>query len=635
MKKYIGILAAACALVIVLGTAAAVGRGGNASNAAPAPSASAETTASQLSENTEREPEPEKEPEAEPPEPALTLEEIRAAVFSDVPAGDARADDISYVVYRGFMQADGAGQFAPEDFATRGELMTALLRMSGQEAPDYDGKFSDVSEEDPCSGAVAWAVQAGIAAGTTEETFSPQAAVSRQQLAVFLYRFAARGEETEGDSLAGYRDGDRVEAYARGPLAWALEKGLFAGMVSDTIHPALPVSRAQLAQVLVALTACDAQEPLAQTLAGRLEAKHVESASRAHHEEIQKKIDAIAAKYGATGLQAAVVENGEVTDAFAYGWAVKDTTAMTTDHKIRSASITKVAVGIAAMILREEGVVDLDESIGTYWGVAAKNPSHPGTPVSIRTLLSHTSSLKVFAWDVSRSREHVRGILQSGSSYMKSAPGSGGAWGYNNYGFGVLGQTLELASGKYLDEIMADRLWSVMGIDSAFESGSIRDTARLATLYEAGKVYTSHKTLLKNVRPSSLGATGDNYSGGMTISAPDLAKMAALLVNDGSYEGLRLLSEESVALLESDSGVEVSQNVHQCFPLRFRDGLYGRDRLYYHTGSGYGVYNLLSYDPEAGDAVVVLTTGASGAKDSNDIYAICGEITEYIYDIIQ
>ena len=187
----------------------------------------------------------------------------------------------------------------------------------------------------------------------------------------------------------------------------------------------------------------------------------------------------------------------------------------------------------------------------------------------------------------------------------------------------------------HLDEIMEERLWSVMGIDAAFESGSVRETDRLATLYEGGAVYTSHKALLRNVRPAALGATGDNYSGGMTISAPELARMAALLVNDGCYEGLRLLSEESVALLESDSGVQISDGSHQALPLRWRDGLYGRDRLYYHTGSGYGVYNLLTYDPESRDAVVVLTTGASGAKDSQGIYAVCAEITEYLYDVMQ
>lgn len=562
---------------------------------------------------------------------APLMTDIRAV--SDLSYEDERIEYIHYAVSRGFMRTDGEGRFRPEEFVTRGELMDVLRHVSGEETPAYDGEFSDVSMDSPWAGAVAWAVRAGIAAGSAGGTFSPEAAVSREQLAVFLYRFAADG--AAAGTLDAYRDGGLVKEYARVPLAWALGHGLFDGMVSDAVYPSLPVSRAQLAQVLTAYAANVEKEPSAQALAGRLKAEPAESASRARHDEIQKQIDAIAAKYGAMGLQAAVVENGEVTDSFSYGWAVKGVTPMTADHKIRSASITKVAVGMAAMILNEDGVIDLDESIGTYWGVTAKNPSHPDIPVSIRTLLSHSSSLKVFPWSVSRSRDNARGILQSGGSYMKSAPGSSGAWGYNNYGFGVLGQTLELASGKYLDEIMGQRLWSVMGIDAAFESGSVRNTDKLATLYENGKVYTSHAGLLKNVRPSTLGASGDNYSGGMTISAGDLAKMAALLANDGWYEGLRLLSGESVALMERDSGISTSDGVPQAYPLRRRDGLYGRDRLYYHTGSGYGVYNLLSYDPDTGDAVVVLTTGASGKKDSQGIYAVCGEISQYIYNVIQ
>ena len=631
MKKRVIVPLAACAVAAVLAAAALAFGTRQAADLPAEPPAAVEHTADRLSEDAPPEPEPEEEPSAEPP--ALTLEEVRRATFSDVPAGDAQADYISYAVSCGFLQGKEPGRFAPEDFASRGELMHALLRMSGQEAPAYSGGFSDVSAEDPWAGAVAWAVERGIVSGTAEGAFSPQSPVSRSQLAAFLYRLAAP-EEAEEPSLAGYRDEDQVPAYARRPLAWVLENRLFAGMVADIIHPELPVSRGQLAQTLVAFAAYDRQEPLAQSLAAQLEVRRTESASRARHEEIQKKVEAVAAKYGAMGMQVAVVEDGIVTDAFACGWAVRDSVPMTPDHKIRSASISKVAVGMAAMILREEGVIDLDESIGTYWDVPVSNPAHPDIPVSFRTLLSHTSSLKVFSWDTSRAREDVRSRLQSGSSYMKAAPGSSKAWGYNNYAFGVLGQTLELASGKYLDEILGDRLWSVMGIDAAFESGSVRKTDRLATLYEGGKVYTSHKTLLKNVRPSSLGASGDNYSGGMTISAPELARMAAVLVNDGTYEGLRLMSGESVALLESDSGVRISDGSRQGLPLRWRDGLYGRDRLYYHTGSGYGVYNLLTYDPEARDAVVVLTTGASGAKDSQSIYAVCGEITEYLYDVI-
>ena len=632
MKKQIIIPAAACILAAALSAAALTGCARETPDVPAEPSAAADHTAGRLSE--EAQPEPEEEPASEPPTPALTLEKVRTVSFSDVPPQDARADFACYAVFRGFLRETEEGRFSPDAFAVRGELMAALWRMSGQEAPDYNGAFTDVSAGDPWAGAVTWAVQSGVAAGTAEDSFSPQASVSRSQLAVFLCRLAGQ-EETEEASLAGYRDAAQVPEYARKPMAWALKNRLFAGMVSDTVHPELPVSRGQLAQVLTAYAAYVDREPLARSLAERLEVHKPESASRAHHGEIQEKVEAIAAKYGAMGMQVAVVEDGVVTDSFACGWALRDAVPMTADHKIRSASLTKVAVGMAAMILREEGVVDLDESIGTYWEVTAKNPAHPDTPVSIRSLLSHTSSLKVFGWETSRAREDVRSLLRSGSSYMDAAPGSSRAWGYNNYAFGVLGQTLELASGKLLDEIMEDRLWSVMGIDAAFESGSVRETDRLATLYEGGAVYTSHKALLRNVRPAALGATGDNYSGGMTISAPELARMAALLVNDGCYEGLRLLSEESVALLESDSGVQISDGSHQALPLRWRDGLYGRDRLYYHTGSGYGVYNLLTYDPESRDAVVVLTTGASGAKDSQGIYAVCAEITEYLYDVMQ
>ena len=77
----------------------------------------------------------------------------------------------------------------------------------------------------------------------------------------------------------------------------------------------------------------------------------------------------------------------------------------------------------------------------------------------------------------------------------------------------------------------------------------------------------------------------------------------------------------------ADSFVQAAR----ALPLRLRFDIYGRDRLYYHTGSAYGVYNLLSYDPDTGDGVVVLTMGAYGKKDQHDIYAVCGEITQAVY----
>ena len=56
-----------------------------------------------------------------------------------------------------------------------------------------------------------------------------------------------------------------------------------------------------------------------------------------------------------------------------------------------------------------------------------------------------------------------------------------------------------------------------------------------------------------------------------------------------------------------------------------------RPGVYYHTGSAYGVFNCASYDPATGDGVVVLTVGASGAKDEHGIYKVCAEISNEIY----
>ncbi len=134
------------------------------------------------------------------------------------------------------------------------------------------------------------------------------------------------------------------------------------------------------------------------------------------------------------------------------------------------------------------------------------------------------------------------------------------------------------------------------------------------------------------------GHKGNFFDGGFTCNAGDLAKLAAVLANDGAYEGQVLLSPESVAWMETPLDTPVSDGRStflQCRPLRYQEELYGREGLYYHTGSAYGQYALLSYDPDTGDGVVVLTSGADGAEDEHGIYAICGEIAQAVYAAVE
>lgn len=123
------------------------------------------------------------------------------------------------------------------------------------------------------------------------------------------------------------------------------------------------------------------------------------------------------------------------------------------------------------------------------------------------------------------------------------------------------------------------------------------------------------------------GHKGNFFDGGFTCSAGDLAKLTAVLVNDGVYGGQSLLSPESVTWMEAPLDTPVSDGRStflQCRPLRYQEALYGRDGLYYHTGSAYGQYALLSYDPDTGDGVVYSPPGPTAwwMSTASTLYAV-------------
>ena len=334
------------------------------------------------------------------------------------------------------------------------------------------------------------------------------------------------------------------------------------------------------------------------------------------------------------GLQVAVIENGIVTDTYVYGWATKNSAKMTADHKQRVASLSKVVVGITAQLLREDGIITLDDDIAQYWKSTVKNPKYPNTPITFRTLLSHTSSIyssgEAYTYSAAKT-------YRAQKHYTKFAPGDIAGWTYNNYAFSVLGMTLEMAAGKTANTILNEKLFSNMGIDAAFGSGDIKNTNKLITLYRndgtVGRTVAVQKGHHSATTP---GKNGTFFAGGFTSSAQDMAKLISMLAGDGIYEGVRLMDAQSIEIMETPfSETAVPGGSYQAYPMRYWENLYNRDKIYFHTGSAYGVYNCVSYDPETGDGIVVLTTGASDKKDDYGIYKVCTDINGYIYDVIK
>ena len=176
-----------------------------------------------------------------------------AEPFTDVDETDWFYDEVVYVYANGLMDGVGGNRFAPNSATTRAQLVTILYRMEGQPAVSGDLPFTDVEAGTWYTNAVGWAAQNGIVNGVGDDTFAPGNDLTREQLVTILYRYAeSKGYDVSASAdLAGYPDGEEIQAYAREAMAWAVAENIIRGMEDDTLKPAGNASRAQIATILM------------------------------------------------------------------------------------------------------------------------------------------------------------------------------------------------------------------------------------------------------------------------------------------------------------------------------------------------------------------------------------------------
>ena len=186
-----------------------------------------------------------------------TANRIHTISYNDVTAGDWFTSDVIYVTLTGLMNGTGDG-FSPNNNINRAQLVTVLYRMAGQPEVTGENPFTDVPDGQWYTDAVLWAAENGITEGTSETTFAPNSALSREDMATLLYRFAdfetEEPIEITGD-LSGYTDADLVADYAVDAMTWAVGEGVISGIGNNTLAPDNTASRAQMATVLTRYTA--------------------------------------------------------------------------------------------------------------------------------------------------------------------------------------------------------------------------------------------------------------------------------------------------------------------------------------------------------------------------------------------
>lgn len=183
------------------------------------------------------------------PVPAVSLED---APFADVPLGSWYFEAVSYARESGLMNGTGGGNFSPDTAMTRGMFVRVLANMAGADCSGYTLRhFADVEPGAWYSGPVEWAVSCGITNGTGKFVFDPGGPVTREQIAVLMYRFAvAAGNDTgRGNITAKFRDRDKVSAFAGEAVDWAVSHGLLHGNGGGLLRPGDRATRAETAQI--------------------------------------------------------------------------------------------------------------------------------------------------------------------------------------------------------------------------------------------------------------------------------------------------------------------------------------------------------------------------------------------------
>jgi len=357
--------------------------------------------------------------------------------------------------------------------------------------------------------------------------------------------------------------------------------------------------------------------------------------------ELSGELDEIASEYNAIAVSLTAFD-GKTGEYFTYefGHADKeDGRLVNVDTKFRIASLAKLTTVICAMVLVDDGLIDLDADISIYLGYEVVNTNFPGDAITTRMLMQHTSSIfDSGAFQTSRDKntsESIRFLLERGSSFrISSRPGAD--FEYTNFGYSVLAAVCENVAGVSLDTLAREVLFDPLSIDAAYVLGNMRDTENIAVIYNDRHATTfSLQEQLEIGESGMLGHDLHLAQGNLTISTIDYSRILAMLGNGGVLNNVRILSPAAVRSIH-DTNVEGAA-YRQGLATRFSIGDFLPDEgIYWHTGSAFGTFSqyIYSHADNANRGVVVVTTGATTDREENGMVSLCTDMSRTVWDIL-
>ena len=331
------------------------------------------------------------------------------------------------------------------------------------------------------------------------------------------------------------------------------------------------------------------------------------------------------------GMSCGIMKNNKMVWQWAYGWAdIENKIPMTSNSIFMLASVSKTITGTTLMLLYDEGKFKLDDDINKYIPFEIRNPEYPDDPITIRMLLTHTSSFNDnFKYisplygegDVTSPplEELVKDFFTINGKYYESSNFTGNkpgeSFNYSNMNFVVISYLVERISHMPFSKFCKKHLLKPLDMKESGWHYSELDEKKLAVQYELDSTQSNG---MKRLTPFSWSGLAD---GGFHASMPQYANFIRMILDNGIYEGKTILKENTVSEIFTPQKVQGITPEKTDLPtpdwsLIWGIGELSEHRFYYHTGGGSGIKTAVLINPDDNSALIWFVTGEAETMET-------------------
>ena len=354
----------------------------------------------------------------------------------------------------------------------------------------------------------------------------------------------------------------------------------------------------------------------------------------AQSEKAEAAIQSIMQSSPVVGLSVAVVKNNKVIYNHSFGFKdVEKQLPLTNASIFRIASISKSFTTTAIMQLVEEKKIRLDQDISELVGFKVRNPAYPNTVITLKMALSHRSSINDSEGYFSLDAIDPAKNPNFAKCYNAYEPDKG--YMYCNLNYNLAGSILEKVTGVRFDKYIQQQILQPLGLYGGYNVNAL-DSQLIAKIYEFNKE-TQGFTLSQNayaprteeINNYTMGRTTPIFSptGGMKISAKDLAKYMIMHSQLGKYKDGRMISKK----LSQQMQEIISEEEGYGMALETTTKLIPGKTMIGHTGSAYGLYSIMFFEPNEKIGFIVISNGCD-TKTINGFNAVLHQTVNSLYD---